>query len=55
MAKDNKININSGGGPVFTEKVDNRGGVIRGRSDHYNNGLRIYIMPAMKGKFFKPK
>lgn len=39
MAKKESITIKSGGGPVFTEKVDNRGGKIMGRSDRYSNGF----------------
>lgn len=35
MSKENPISVNSGGGPVFTGKVDNRGGRIQGRSDTY--------------------
>src|SRR6266511_4687567 len=37
MPKKDSISINSGGGPVFTDKVDNRGGIIRGRSDKYSS------------------
>jgi hypothetical protein len=33
MSKKDSININSEGGPVFLDKVDNRRGVIKGRSD----------------------
>ncbi|PWB69650.1 MAG: hypothetical protein C3F07_19195 [Anaerolineales bacterium] len=32
------ININSGGGPVFMDKVDNRRGTIRGRGDKKGKG-----------------
>jgi hypothetical protein len=39
MSKKDSININSGGGPVFTGKVDNRKGKISGRSNKYSNGL----------------
>ena len=39
MSKKDNININSGGGPVFTGKVDNRKGKITGRSDNYSMGL----------------
>ncbi len=35
MKKSDKININSAGGPVFLDKVNNRG-VIKGRSDVHN-------------------
>jgi hypothetical protein len=46
MAKKNVNNINSEGGPVFTGKVDNRGGQISGRSDKYyskNNAKKIKL------------
>jgi hypothetical protein len=39
MPKKNSIVINSAGGPVFTDKVDNRGGKISGRSDRHTHGL----------------
>jgi hypothetical protein len=31
--------ISSDGGPIFLGKVDNRRGVIRGRSDQYQSGI----------------
>ncbi|PWB69651.1 MAG: hypothetical protein C3F07_19200 [Anaerolineales bacterium] len=40
MNKKRKFHINSNGGPVFTGKVDNRQGIIKGRSDTYITGLQ---------------
>jgi cell division septum initiation protein DivIVA len=39
MSRKKSVTINSGGGPVFTEKVDNRDGKITGRSDKHYHGL----------------
>ena len=39
MPKKDAITIKSDGGPVFTDKVDNRGGIISGRSDRYSTGF----------------
>lgn len=39
MPKKDSIRINSGGGPVFLDKVDNTRGKITGRSDH--KGINI--------------
>src|SRR5262245_36736169 len=38
MKKNAKVNINSGGGPVFLDKVNNQG-VIKGRSDVHHKGM----------------
>jgi hypothetical protein len=38
MKKNAKVNIDSDGGPVFLEKVNNRG-IIKGRSDVYHNSI----------------
>jgi hypothetical protein len=40
MKKNSQINVSSGGGPVFLDKVDNRGGSIKGRSDKHQSGLK---------------
>lgn len=40
MKKKGEINVNSGGGPVLLDKVDNRGGTIKGRSDKHQSGLK---------------
>jgi len=41
MAKKDSINVNSGGGPVFMDKVDNRKGNISGSRTSNTNGLNI--------------
>ena len=40
MDKEDKIKVNSDGGPVFLGKVDNKG-EIRGRSDQYKSGMNV--------------
>ena len=37
----------SGGGPVFLDKVNNRGGIVKGRSDKYQSGLNADEITAL--------
>ena len=41
MNKKNEHSVNSEGGPIIIGNVDNRGGVVRGRSDKNNAGLSV--------------
>ena len=52
MTEEKKININSGGGPIITGRVDNRGGTIKGRSDHYDTGMNADEVAALFEKVF---
>jgi len=38
MPKKDRVTINSGGGPIFLDKVNNQG-VIKGRSDIHHKGM----------------
>lgn len=52
MRKKDEVNINSGGGPVFLGKVDNRKGIIKGRSDKYQNSLSTDQVNILFEKLF---
>ena len=52
MRKKDKVNINSGGGPVFLGKVDNRG-IIKGRNDIHQRGLNADEATRLFNDLFK--
>ena len=52
MKKNDRVKINSGGGPVFLGKVKNQG-IIKGRSDIYNSGLKAEEVTQMFNDLFE--
>src|SRR5687767_10519949 len=52
MKKNAKVKINSAGGPVFLDKVNNQG-VIKGRSDIHHKGMDAQEAARLFNNLFK--